>query len=260
MEFDGDAETITVSVTVSDATGESTEPIALLVLADSDDTGLDVVAKALLVASAPGTSGNSFYADSDRSGTDTPLDGELGLGADNTVISRFFRFSETIIALNDNNNPAALDIGAYFATDGDGEDLTLYFQTVADGEVSFSVSSQFDSGGGNNVRFTLPTDAQDLFDNLATGDRWIVKAARASVTEFTGDAEAIIVSVLVSDATGESTEPDYDGNAETINVSVSSAMLRVRQQNPTHLNLMETLKLSTLASRSVMQQGKQQQQ
>ena len=79
-EFDGDAETITVTVSISDAMGEATEPVALLLLSDSDDTGLDVVAKALMVASAPGLSGGNFYADSDRAGTDTPLDGELGLG------------------------------------------------------------------------------------------------------------------------------------------------------------------------------------
>ena len=48
----------------------------LLALSDSDDTGLSVVAKALLVASAAGTSGSIFYADSDRAGTDTVLDGE----------------------------------------------------------------------------------------------------------------------------------------------------------------------------------------
>ena len=70
--------------------GVAGAPSVVLVLADSDDTGLDVVAKALLVASAPGTDGSVFYADSDRGGTDTPLDGELGLGDDNTVISRFF--------------------------------------------------------------------------------------------------------------------------------------------------------------------------
>ena len=58
-------------------------------LADSDDTGLEVDCKALLVASAPGTAGSDPYADSDRGGSDTPLDGELGLSATNTVISRF---------------------------------------------------------------------------------------------------------------------------------------------------------------------------
>ena len=120
--------------TVTYTTAAATVPLAL---SDSDDTGLEVVAKALLVASAPGTIGNSPYADSDRGGTDSPLEGELGLGDDETVISRFFRGSSTELALNDNDSPAALDIGPYFDSGGAGEDLTLYFQTAADGEVSF---------------------------------------------------------------------------------------------------------------------------
>ena len=76
-------------------------------LSDSDDTGLEVVAKALLVASAAATvAGNIFYADADRGGTDTPLDGELGLGADNTVISRFRRGLQTIVVvLNEQRHP-----------------------------------------------------------------------------------------------------------------------------------------------------------
>ena len=129
MEFDGSAGTLEWSASFGSATGTAGAPVVLLVLADSDDTGLDVVAKALLVASAPGTSPNAFYRDSDRGGTDTPLDGELGLGDDNTVISRFLRGTATELALNDNDNPASFNLGAYFTSGGDGEDLTLYFQT-----------------------------------------------------------------------------------------------------------------------------------
>ena len=42
--------------------------------------------------------------------------GKLGLGDDNTVISRFFRGSATELALNDNDNPAALNLGALIST------------------------------------------------------------------------------------------------------------------------------------------------
>ena len=157
-------------------------PPTLLVLADSDDTGLDVDAKALLVASAPGTAGSDPYVDSDRGGTDTPLDGELGLSATNTVISRFRRLVAAELTLNDNDSPAALDIGAYFNAGGDGADLTIYLQTL-DGAVSFTAAAQFVLGGGGFARFTLPADAQTLLNNLGTGDRWIFKAARpATVT------------------------------------------------------------------------------
>ena len=147
-----------------------------LVLADSDDTGLEVDCKALLVASAAGTAGNFIYEDADRGGTDTPLDGELGLGADETVISGIRRRTATLFQLNDNNSPTALDIGAYFSAGGAGNDLTIYLRTLADGEVSFPATSVFSRI--DQVRFTLPADAQALLDNVATGDRLIFKTAR----------------------------------------------------------------------------------
>ena len=170
------------------------ETIDPLILTDSDDTGLEVVAKALLVASADGTVGTHFfYADSDRGGTDTPLDGELGLGDDETVVSGFRHRSEPILQLNDNDNPAALDIGAYFDTGGDGDDLTIYLQTLADGEVSFPVAGNVDFNRANQVRFTLPLAGQTLLNNITDGDRWIFKLARPAVTQqqivLTGDAD-----------------------------------------------------------------------
>ena len=169
--------------------------IVPLVITDSDDTGLDVDAKALLVASAPGTVGSDPYADSDRGGTDTPLDGELGLGSTNTVISRFRRLVAAELTLNDNDSPAALDLGAYFNAGGDGNDLTIYLQTLNDGEVSFPVASQFVLGGGNFARFTLPADAQTLLNNIATGDRWIFKAARPLERRIESDVSAGALSV-----------------------------------------------------------------
>ena len=147
----------------------------MLLLADSDDAGLEVDCKALLVASDDATAGNFFYEDADRGGTDTPLDGELGLGDDDTVISGIRRRTATLLQLNDDNNPVALDIGAYFSAGGAGADLTIYLQTLA-GEVSFPAAASFSRV--DQVRFTLPADAQTLLDGLEDGDRWIFKAAR----------------------------------------------------------------------------------
>ena len=176
-------------------------PVAasLLVLTDSDDTDLVVVAKALLVASGPGTSGSTLYADSDRGGSGSPLDGELGLGDGNTLISRFRRLSVNELLINDNDDPTTLTLSAYFGSGGAGNGLTLYFQTLADGEISFAVSSQYVAAGGGFVRFTLPADAQALFDGIATGDRFIFKAARpqAAAVPLTGRL-AIALSVAVS--------------------------------------------------------------
>ena len=127
---------------VSEPTVTYISSASLLALVDFDDTGLDVDAAALLVASAPGTNGNDPYANSDRAGTDTPFDGELGLSATETVISRVRRISATELVLNDNDNPSALGLGVYFSAGGDGSDLTLYLQTADDGLVSFAVADQ----------------------------------------------------------------------------------------------------------------------
>ena len=110
------------------------------------------------------------------------MDGELGLSATDTVISRIRRHSATELNLNDNDNPSALSLADYFGSGGDGNDLTLYLQTSADGLVSFAVSTQIGLSGGNYVRFTLPADAQTLLDNLsAPATAWIFALARPSL-------------------------------------------------------------------------------
>ena len=162
-----------------------------LLLSDSDDTGLEVDAKALLVAGQAGTvSTGFFYRDADRGGTDEPLDGELGLGADESLISGFRRRATNVLQLNDNDNPVTFDISAYFDTGGAGNDLTIYLQTLDGGEVSFLVAGNVDTRNAGQVRFDLPADAQTLLDNLASGDRWIFKAARpaAVAVDYTVNA------------------------------------------------------------------------
>ena len=167
--------------------------VALLVLANFDDSGLEVDVAALLVASAPGTIGNNLYANSDRSGTDTPLDGELGLSATETVISRIRRLETALIVLNDNDNPAVLDLDTYFGAGGDGSDLTFYLQTSSDGLVSFAVADQLDTSGESFLRLNLPADAQILLDNIDIGDRWIFALARPTpaAVDHTVDAGAV---------------------------------------------------------------------
>ena len=152
----------------------------LLALSDFDDTGLDVETAALLEASAPGTSGNNFYRDSTRGGSDTPIEGELGVGPGETRISRMRRASTANLTLNDNNQPVGLAFDAFFGTGGAGADLTLYLQTTSAGLVSFTVAGAFLSAGGNWLNVTLPTAARTLLNNLATGDRFIFALARAA--------------------------------------------------------------------------------
>ena len=92
----------------------------------------------------------------------------------------FARVSATIVVINDNDNPASLDIGApfQFVPGGDGNDLTLYFQTLS-GAVSFPAAiHNFQLRELLSRQFTLPADAQTLLDGIASGDRFIFKADR----------------------------------------------------------------------------------
>ena len=130
-----------------------------LTLAALDTTGLDVEAAALLEAADDGTSGGTLYADSTNGGSSVPLDGELGLGPDNTVISLMRRQSASQLRLNDRDNPESFNIRAYF--DGDGNDLTVHLQTLADGVVTFAVAGAVAGGNATVVRFNLPTAAQN---------------------------------------------------------------------------------------------------
>ena len=114
-------------------------------------------AAALLEASDGGAVGDTPYADSDNNGSDSPLDGEMGIGPDNTVISLIRRQSTTILRLNDRNNPPTFHIGNYFSASGDGNDLTVRLQTLADGLVAFTVASALAGTASDTVRFSLPT-------------------------------------------------------------------------------------------------------
>ena len=163
--FNAVAGTLAVAVTVNSP----------LQLSDFDTTGLDVEAAALIEASGAGTVGGTLYADSTNGGSDTVLDGELGLGPDNTVISLIRRQSTTVLRLNDRDTPASFHIGNYFAASGDGNDLTVSLQTANDGLVTFSTLA---GGAANAVRFTLTPNALTLLDNIASGDRFILAFTR----------------------------------------------------------------------------------
>ena len=152
-----------------------------------DNTGLDVEFSALVVIS--GTL--NLYADADRGGTDTPIEGELGVGPDDTALSRIrWDTGTNRLILNDNDSPGALNLGNFFNTGGAGNDLTIYVTNV-DGTNSFPVSSHLLSSAPNVVRFqNLPAALVTVLDNVSVGDRFIFSAARPEVT-----ARAVAVSL-----------------------------------------------------------------
>ena len=147
----------------------------LITLAHFDATGLIVDWAAILVASDDLT----LYADADRGGTDLPIEGELGLGITETIISRIrYRTDDSRLTLSDNDNPETLDIGAYFSSGGPGSDLRIYFQTTPTNVQSLSVADDILTSGGSFVHFNIPVAMRPLLNSIVTGVRFIFVGAR----------------------------------------------------------------------------------
>ena len=164
---------------VPEPTVTHTAFVPTLALSELDTTGLVVDFAALLESTADGSpSPADLYVNSDRGGTGVPLDGELGLGPGESIISRVRRPSATQLIFNDDDDPAVFDLGDYFSN-GDGNGLTIYFVTSAGGQASFPVAGNIDSSRENFIRFDIPSDVQTLLDGIFDGDRFIVAGTRA---------------------------------------------------------------------------------
>ena len=212
LTYRGEAEALEATLGLAQATGTTTAPL-LVLSAWIQPANTDLICAALLVAS--GTS--NYYRDADRGGTDTPLDGELGLGAGQTVISRIRRHAALFLTLNDNNNPVTLNLGAYFST-GDASNATIYIQTV-EGVESFAVSSPT-LANANTVRFGIPAALDTLLQGIATGDRFIL-AITTPVVQVT--PEPLTAHLALAEATGSTPgvrtftiDPFADDNAPAI--------------------------------------------
>ena len=148
-------------------------PTATLALSDFDATGLSVEFLALLERPAT-TDTRILYADADH-GADPaqePVEGELGIGPDETVISRIFNQNQNEnLTLNDRDSPDSLDLGAYFDTGnaGAGRDLTLWVQRPGSARVGMSVT--FVNGGGNYVNLECSTAFKAELNLITVGSR-----------------------------------------------------------------------------------------
>ena len=169
---------IPLSARISSGTPRITADITVrepaLLLSDFDTAGLEIDALALIRASAP----PDIYADSDRGGTQTPLDGELGLSLGQTLISRM----QTVnvfeqIRFNDNNNPQNLSMSTYFNEGGDGNNLTLYIQT-SEGVISQVIADSIVGAGSDWIRIGIDQENRSLIGNISDGDLFIVAFAR----------------------------------------------------------------------------------
>ena len=175
---DGVEPSIAVGGTAAAGAAETAATVArvALTLADFDTAGLELDVLALLRAGDGGA--GTLFALPPRGVVGAILDGEIGLGADDEIITRIRRRSGAVLAFNDNG---PLLLADYFGPGGDGADLTLYVQTTA-GVGSLPVSTTT-SAGGNFIQFgPLGTDLDALVDGIEDGHRFILAFARAAVT------------------------------------------------------------------------------
>ena len=147
---DADPVAVTYAVPAAAVTHTAADP---LTLADWDDTGLVADFAALIEVSGTTT----LYADADRGGTDTPLDGELRID-DATDLSQF-RWDGTRFIWNDNDNPISTNLETYYQVGGDGNGQTIYLVAGTAAAHTTSIVRCSDvlprSGGGGRQQHPL---------------------------------------------------------------------------------------------------------
>ena len=191
-------------------------PLSLL---DSQPpVGQETVALALMEASGSGPTSDPWYRDSNRGGTDTPIDGELGLGPGETVISRIARVSSTVVLLNDNDSPVPLGLTEYFGASNSISEYTFYFQTL-DGVIS---TNQLSTAGGNYVNWRFEDNA--ILSNLGVGDRFIIRFTRPPLLGSVDQSGYAFSSPSVS---ATKTEPGYSTGVNQAGYGFASSSVEV---------------------------------
>ena len=139
----------------------------MVVLADFDDTGLDVDCLALITAAAQ----PNVYIDSNRGGTQTPDDGELGLGSGESLITRI-RILESggRVFLNGSDTPTALVFEDYFGADNATSDRTLWVQT----DTRTSSSVNLGNTGALGANYLFGGEALTDIGGIGSGDTFLL--------------------------------------------------------------------------------------
>ena len=191
----------------------------MVVLADFDDTGLDVDCLALITAAAQ----PNVYIDSNRGGTQTPDDGELGLGTGESLITRIrILESGARVFVNGSDVPVALSFEDYFGADNATSDRTLWIQT--DSLASQSVQLANTGALGANYLFTGASETD--IGGIGASDTFLIAvttpaAAPAVALEADGDAAVSTGAASLTVVIPVSLEADGDAAASTGGASLT---------------------------------------
>ena len=164
-----------------------------LELIDFNQAGLEVDALALIVAVAP----PNIYADADRGGSQSPEAGsDIGIGPGQTLISRIgITSSGENVRLNDNDNPVALTMRAWFGEPNQTSPWRLYIQT--DGGITYS--QQLGNTGRGFANFQFDAAGTAILNAIAAGDRFLIALARRLLPVAASiDAQAGSVTVALT--------------------------------------------------------------
>ena len=131
--------------------------------------GRSIDAAALIRSGEP----SMMYGIAPRPISGSLVDGELGLGAIETYITRIqFLDSGARIRINDNNLPTALDLTNYFEVER--TDLRLHVVTSDDSMTLDITGSAIGTKGGNFMNFSVSdTDDQDFLDAIVEDELFI---------------------------------------------------------------------------------------
>ena len=197
----GDAPDLAVAAAFDgDLDGDLAAGVALgpaaLVLDSFNRVGREIDALALITANVvPRGNQNTLYADANRGGTDSVDDGELGLDAGETLITRIeFIPGSNQVRLNDNDLPVPLNLETYFAAVGGISPRFVTFQTAA-GEVSTNVVAAV-SDGFARIDFSGQPNLSVLQD-IATGTPflfavWRIRPSLDVGVAFTGELDGTL--------------------------------------------------------------------
>ena len=142
-------------------------------LTDWDQSDLEVEFGALIEANAP----VNIFQRAPRTALGSLEDGELDVDSDGTEITRVAWFtSNSQLRLFDSDT--SFDINAFFATGGEGHDLTLRVQTTADNAVEVAVSDVYSGGNSSRAHFDMSTAMTALLNTVGDGDLFIIGAYR----------------------------------------------------------------------------------